>query len=211
MSNKNLHGVYAITEPNLHTDRAAMIEACKEAIAGGINVLQYRDKTATATEAFRTAKELQKLCADAGVTFIVNDDIVLAVAIKADGVHLGQHDADPQRARDALGEDAVIGVTCHHQIALAEAAIEEGADYVAFGRFFASQTKPDAPAAPLSVLTEAQALQKPVIAIGGITLDNAQQVIDAGAHCIAVANAIFAQDNIQQTAEQFARLFQSTN
>src|SRR5690606_1029719 len=142
-----------------------------------------------------------------GAKLIVNDDVVLAKSTGADGVHLGQHDGDVKSARGFLGPDAIIGVTCHGELALAEKAKTQGASYVAFGRFFPSLSKPAAPAAAIAVLTAARELGLPVAAIGGITPDNGRQLRDAGADLLAVIHAVFGQPDITAACRRFQPLF----
>lgn len=169
---------------------------------GGIRWLQYRHKNTTTDEKLIIAAQLQKLAEQYRVPLIINDDMQLAHQVGAAGVHLGQNDGSPAAARKLLGPNAIIGVTCHHDLSLAKQAIDGSADYVAFGRFFASATKPQASAAPLEVLSTAQQTFKntTIVAIGGINDTNAAQVIQAGAHIIAVANSLFAAADISTQA-----------
>jgi thiamine-phosphate pyrophosphorylase len=147
------------------------------------------------------AAPLQRVCADADVAFIVNDSIGLAKRLGADGVHLGQSDGDPREARAALGKDAQIGVTCHDSRHLAMEAGEAGADYVAFGAFYPTTTKPSEYHPDPAILTWWQTLfGAPCVAIGGITPDNAVPLIDAGADFIAVSSAIWSRDEAQAIA-----------
>lgn len=210
MSHSITRGVYAITEPSLHANTSAMIEACEAAMQGGIRWLQYRHKNAPYSDKLATALALQKLSHAYQVPLIINDDMQLALNVGAAGVHLGQEDGCPAKARALLGEQAIIGVTCHHHLSLAHQAIKDGANYVAFGRFFASTTKPNAVAAPLSVLTDANKIfSQTLVAIGGIDQHNAAQVIGAGAHMIAVAHGLFAATDITAEARKLAALAQA--
>ena len=139
---------------------------------------------------------------------MINDDTELAKACGAHGVHLGQSDGIISQARAFLGNQAIIGNTCHGSLELAQAGVGQGCDYVAFGAFFTSSTKPDASPAPISLLNEARStLPVPVVAIGGINMDNADQVINAGADMIAVIHNLFASDDICSRAAQFNSLF----
>ncbi|KPQ27492.1 MAG: thiamine-phosphate pyrophosphorylase [Marinobacter excellens HL-55] len=203
-------GLYAITD-NLLTPPDRLITSVEAALRGGAVLVQYRDKTSTAIERLRQATDLNYLCLDAGVPLLINDDPELARRVGAAGVHLGQDDAALEIARDLLGPDAIIGITCHHRLDLAETAKAGGANYLAFGRFYTSTTKPGAPSADLSVLTEAKSLALPVTAIGGITTDNAEPLIRAGADLIAVVGGLFGgtPEQIEHNARRFTRLFAS--
>jgi thiamine-phosphate pyrophosphorylase len=195
-------GVYAITD-GPRDDLFAAVEA---ALAGGARLLQYRDKTADSDRRRSEADEISRICARYGVPFIVNDDVALAHETGG-GVHLGREDVSIANARDVLGPDAIIGVSCYGSIERARQLAAEGADYLAFGAMYPSTTKPHAPVAPHDVLTQARSLGLPVVAIGGISVDNAQAVIDAGADYIAVVSAIFAAPDIQTATRRFADLF----
>ena len=199
-----IRGLYAITDPSL-TGPDKLLQSCEQALRGGARLLQYRDKHSDAITKFRHAKALRELCARYNALFIVNDEPILAKAVNADGVHIGQSDGGIERARDLLGDDAIIGVSCHGDIALARRMAAEGADYVAFGRFFASHTKPDAQQADPSVL--GAELPVPKVAIGGLTPDNAPHLVRAGASALAVIHALFSSDDIEATARRFATLF----
>ena len=204
-----LHGLYVITDPEITRQTQQPIEALiAQAIAGGARLIQYRNKHAPADTQRAEAKQLAQLCREQGVTFLINDDVDLAIAVNADGVHLGQGDQPIAQARQRLGAQKIIGITCHNDLSLALRAQAAGADYVAFGRFFPSQTKPDAPAATLATLTQArQVLQIPVCAIGGITPANAASLLECGADMLAVIHAVLASEDIAQAARQFANLF----
>ena len=200
----DIRGLYAITDPTL-IGGERLLPACEQALRGGARLLQYRDKDSDAISRFRNAQALRELCHQYGALFIVNDEPILANAVKADGVHIGQSDGGVRAARELLGEHAIIGVSCHGDARLAQQMANEGASYVAFGRFFPSHTKPQAPGADIAVLTTA--LPVPKVAIGGITPDNAGQLIDAGADAIAVIHGLFASDDIESMARRFATLF----
>lgn len=143
-----LHGLYAITDATLLPDDAHLHRAVAAAIRGGARIIQYRDKSNHTEKRLRQARMLVDLCRTAEVPLLINDDLPLAVASGARGVHLGQSDTALSAAREQLGADAIIGITCHDQLALAQAAEAGGADYVAFGAFFPSRTKPGAPPRP---------------------------------------------------------------
>lgn len=196
--------LYAITDDHLMPG-SLLLNKSEAALKGGCHWLQYRSKDAGLSLQARVAaaSQLKLLCRRYGAKLIINDDIELAQTINADGVHLGQDDGSVTQARMQLGPNSIIGVTCHDQLALAHRAIAEGASYVAFGRFYPSKTKPNAQAAPLSLLNQARQLGVPVTAIGGITLANAGFVIEAGASAIAVCHSLFACDDVETRARDF--------
>lgn len=199
-------GLYAITpdEP----DTAALAAKVRLALAGGATTVQYRNKSATAALKSEQARELLALCRKARALLIVNDDLELALAIGADGLHLGTEDGDLAEARKAIGPKRLLGASCYNRIELAERAVAAGADHVAFGSVFASPTKPAARRAPLALFGEARKrLAVPLVAIGGITPDNARQVIEAGAHAVAVISALFDAPDVEAAARKFASLF----
>ena len=188
MSHKKISGIYAIT-PNKILDLNAIEQAI---IAHKISVLQYRHKTTDVSIKLNEAKQLQQLCLRHNTLFIINDDINLAQKIKADGVHLGKDDTSIEVARAQLGSDAIIGVSCYNDIKLAKIAQDKGANYVAFGALFPSNTKPNAPHCPLDIIMQAkQALAIPIVGIGGVDFDNQQQALDAGCDAVAMINALF--------------------
>lgn len=199
-----IRGLYAITDPQLTPDDR-LLGCCAAALHGGAGTLQYRDKRAASGVRRRRAASLRDLCRDHGALLLINDDIELAAAIGAAGVHIGQQDGAVSAARARLGPDALIGVSCHGSTELARAAIEASANYVAFGRFFSSLTKPQAaPAAPQVLATP---LPVSKVAIGGITPDNAAALIAAGADALAVIHGLFAAPDIASRARAFQRLF----
>ncbi|MEQ1549669.1 thiamine phosphate synthase [Sphingorhabdus sp.] len=182
--------LYLISPLNVDGDFPSQLEAALS--AGPVAAFQFRVKDIDQHEAARLAAPMQEICARYDVAFIVNDSIALAKRIKADGVHLGQEDGDPAEAREELGRDAQIGVTCHNSRHLAMEAAEGGADYVAFGAFFPTTTKEVKHHADLETLEMwSQFTEVPCVAIGGITLDNAKAVVDAGADFIAVSGAVW--------------------
>lgn len=198
-------GVYAITpdEPN----DALLLTLCAAVLAGGAQWLQYRNKAASKATRIRQAAQLLPLCRSRGVALIINDDLDVATAVGADGVHLGLGDGSIAAARAALGVDAIIGATCHNRVDLAERAAMEGASYVAFGAFHPSPTKPGAAKATPELLTLSQSLGLPRVAIGGINADNARPLVDAGADLIAVISAVFDTDDPQAATRRLADLF----
>lgn len=204
----SLHGLYAITDSTL-LDNGRLLPFCEAALRGGVRILQYRDKSGDAEKRLREAGELHSLCAKHGARLIINDDLPLAERLGCD-LHLGQEDGSLAEARQRLGQQAIIGATCHHQLQLARQAVEQGASYIAFGRFYASQTKPGEVLADTSLLQQARELGKPVVAIGGITLDNVAPLIAAGADMIAVIHALFAAPSpaeVERRANAFTQLF----
>lgn len=165
--------------------------------AGPVAAFQFRVKGKDQHEAARLAEPLQAICAEREVAFIVNDDVALARRLKADGVHLGQGDGNPREAREELGRDVQIGVTCHDSRHLAMEAGEAGADYVAFGAFFPSGTKETEHQADLELLEFWQGLfEIPCVAIGGITPENCGPLIEAGADFLAVSGAVWNGDEV---------------
>lgn len=206
-TNDNLRGLYVITGSNL-TPGEKMLPAVSAAIQGGARLVQYRDKSSDRTGRELQARGLLRLCHDHEVPLIINDDVELAAVIGADGVHLGDADMALDEARVRLGPRVIIGVSCHASLERALRAVQAGADYVAFGSFFASPSKPGAVRAPLSLLESARhTVNVPICAIGGITPDNGAALVKAGAHMLAVISGVFAQPDIAATARRYAQLF----
>jgi len=203
---KPFYGLYAITQDKLPTD--TLLAGVDAILQGGCKLVQYRNKQHCRDSRLQEARELLALCNRYEATLLINDDVELALASAAHGVHLGQEDMPIQQARDILGAEAIIGITCHNSITLAEDAQLAGADYVAFGRFFPSDTKQSAPPAELSILAMAkQRLSIPVVAIGGITLDNAPAVLAAGADMLAVVGDLFNASDITARSRSYGSLF----
>jgi thiamine-phosphate pyrophosphorylase len=210
-SDPALRGLYAITDPALCPDET-LAGQVTQALAGGCRVIQFRDKGADRARRHMLAAELVALCEIQGALLIVNDDIELAREIGAHGVHLGRNDDDPAAARRLLGDKAIIGVSCYDQLDLAIAAAASGVDYVAFGRFFPSTTKPDAVEARPDLLRQAKAtINLPLVAIGGITPENGAPLIMAGADMLAVVHGVFGQPDIRAACRRLSELFQCTN
>jgi thiamine-phosphate pyrophosphorylase len=202
----SIHGLYAITPQT--DDTAGLLLQTGLALSGGAKVVQYRSKLADAALRRRQAQGLLALCRSCSVPLIINDDLRLALDIGADGVHLGRSDGDLSAARRALGPDRLLGASAYDRLELAERAIGQGADHVAFGSVYPSPTKPEAVRAPLALLQQARArLDVPLVAIGGITTLNARAVIDAGAHALAIISALYEAPDIERAARQFALLF----
>ncbi|PIE83193.1 MAG: thiamine phosphate synthase [Candidatus Contendobacter odensis] len=208
--NKRLsRGLYAITDPLLIPDKQ-LNHAVEQAILGGARLIQYRAKNQAFEQCLAQAQSLNKLCHYYHIPLIINDDIELASQTSAAGVHLGKDDPIVATARARLGQQAIIGVSCYNQIDLAMDAARQGADYIAFGAFFSSPTKPTGIRASIQLVREARvALNIPIVAIGGITPDNAPPLITAGADMLAVISGVFAQTNIQTTAHRYTALFAS--
>jgi len=201
-----IKGLYAVT-PDV-ADTALLLAKVETVLAAGARLLQYRNKSADAARRGEQARALRAVCRRHAATLIINDDVTLARAIDADGVHVGADDPALALAREQLGSQKIIGVSCYDDLQRARAAATQGADYVAFGSFFASAVKPDAVRAPLSVLPAARAFGVPVVAIGGITLDNAGGLIAAGADAVAVISALFAAPDPAGATRNFCRLFE---
>jgi thiamine-phosphate pyrophosphorylase len=197
-----LRGLYAVTPE--FADGELLLRKVALALEGGIAMLQYRDKD---RQNLQQARSLAALCRRSGVPFIVNDDVDLALACDADGVHLGRDDGALEQARRQLGEK-LLGASCYNSFEAARAAVAAGADYVAFGSVFASPTKPAAVRAPLSLFAEAKPLGVPLVAIGGITLENAPQLLQAGADGLAVITDLFDAPDIAARARAYGKLFQ---
>lgn len=205
-----IHGLYAITPEA--SEPVRLVQQAEAALLGGASMLQYRRKKAAAATALREARELLDVCRRHGALFIVNDDARLAAAVGADGVHLGRDDGGVADARRLLGADAIVGVSCYDDLSRAHAARAQGADYVAFGSFFPSSVKPDAVRATIGLLLEARlGLDLPIVAIGGITADNAGALVDAGADAVAVISDLFDAPDVRERAAAFGRLFQRSH
>ena len=202
----SLSGLYALT-PDC-ADTAQLVAQVRSALRGGASAIQYRNKTAAAALRLAQARALRETCSRHNAVFIVNDDVELAHRVGADGVHLGHDDGPIADARRRLGPEAIIGVSCYDSLTRAEIAVGGGADYIAFGSFFASAVKPGAVRAPVSLLAAARdRWDTPVVAIGGITVANAASLIAAGADAIAVITEIFAAPDIEASARALAALF----
>jgi len=192
-----LRGLYAITAEAGDLERKVRL-----ALEGGIALLQYRSKARDHAQ----AATIVRMAHDYGVPVIINDDVELALALDAAGAHLGSDDGDLRAARKRLGA-RLLGASCYNQLERARAAVQAGADYIAFGSVFASPTKPKAVRAPLSLFGEAKALGVPLAAIGGITLENAPQLIAAGADLLAVVSDLFDAPDVRARARAYGKLF----
>lgn len=200
-----ISGLYAITPDTVDTRK--LLADSEAALAGGARILQYRNKRASTEQACEQAAALLTLCRRYAVPLIINDDVQLAMQLDADGVHLGIDDGDIAAARAQLGSHKIIGASCYNNLALAQQAAKLGADYIAFGACFPSLTKPDAPRAEAALFTAARELKLPVVAIGGINLENASRIIHAGADAIAVIGALWNAPDIAAQARHFNQLF----
>lgn len=181
---------------------AQLIRKVEQALLAGCRWIQYRDKSRDSNRRKHEARALRQLCHRFNAQLLINDDVALAHEIEADGVHLGQGDTPIAEARARLGKQALIGATCHNSLALAKQSYVDGASYLAFGRFFPSQTKSTASTASLTLLAEVkQSIPLPIVAIGGIDQHNARQVFNAGADIIAVCQGLFGEDSVEQAAK----------
>ncbi len=203
---RRLRGLYALT-PAMD-DTASLVAAVTAALDGGAAAVQYRSKDASAARRDEQARALARVLAARGGVYIVNDDPALAQRVGADGVHLGDDDPSIAAARRHLGPERLVGVSCYADLDRARAAVAQGADYVAFGSFYPSVTKPGAVRAELRILEEARTLGVPVVAIGGITAENAAALLDAGADVLAVIASLFDHsrvEDVQAAADALAR------
>ena len=204
---RKLAGLYAVTPDEPRTQTLA--NKVSQALSGGVLVVQYRNKTASAALRHEQGRALAALCRAAGAAFIVNDDVALALELDADGVHLGADDGDLAEARARMVQGKLLGASCYDRIELAQSAMRAGADYLAFGSVFASGTKPGAVRAPLAIFAEARrSIGLPLVAIGGITLQNAPRAFAAGADAVAVIGALFDAADVAERAADFTRLYQ---
>lgn len=203
-----LRGLYPVTPDDYLLPRLSAHVAM--ALKGGVKILQYRNKTAPSALRRSQAAELLRICRGEGAKLIVNDHLALALEIGADGVHLGREDGDLRAAREALGPDRILGVSCYGEMARAEEAAAAGADYLAFGAVFPSATKPGAAVISLELLTQAKArFGLPVAAIGGITLERIPQLAAAGVDMAAVITDLFEAMDISSRAQAFQEAFSS--
>jgi thiamine-phosphate pyrophosphorylase len=204
---EKLIGLYAITDASVSNPKKTIVNV-EQALRGGARLIQFRDKSSNQNQRLETCLALRELTREFDAIFIVNDDTELALATKSDGIHLGQDDISLKEARKRLGENTIIGISCYNRFDLAEQATKEGANYIAFGRFFPSRTKPDATAAKITLIQQAkQELDIPVVAIGGITAENGGALIEAGADMLAVVDSLFGQTNIEAAAKSYQPLF----
>jgi thiamine-phosphate pyrophosphorylase len=202
-----LRGLYVITDTHL-IPRARFAETVAAAVRGGATMVQLREKDTPRQEVVRLGREILAVTRQYGALLIVNDHPTVAKEIGADGVHVGREDPSVTETRAIVGPEVIIGASCYGEIARAVAAEHDGADYVAFGTPFPSPTKAKRTDISLGIFHEAkQRVRVPVFAIGGITLANAQQVIDAGADGIAVVSGVFAAPDVEAAARALTQLF----
>ena len=208
-------GLYGITPEWQDADR--LKQAVSLACEGGMRVLQWRQKTMPPEQARDVAASLRDICRDAGVLFIVNDDWELALALDADGVHLGRDDAAVVTVRARLQHQGrapfLIGVSCYDSLELASGALQDQTDYIAFGALFPSRVKPEAVHAPLSLFRAARTLPgasqaTTLVGIGGINRQNAHLAVEAGADSIAVITGLFGEPDIRGAAAYYASMFE---
>ena len=207
---RKISGLYAITPDLLETE--GLLEKVRLILAGGVRLIQYRNKKACAELRREQAYSLLKLCRSSGVPLIINDYIDLAIEMDADGVHVGQTDLCVVEARKQLGQGKIIGASCYDSLQLAIQAEKDGADYVAFGAFYPSVTKLDTATASIELLCQAkEKIAVPVVGIGGIRLHNARCLIEHGCESLAVSNGLFHADDVQMTAAGFSHCFESSS
>lgn len=199
--------LYAITDRHWLNDRS-LYEVVKESLDGGVTFLQLREKQLDEDHFLAEAKELQGLCSEYNVPFIINDNVEIALAINADGVHIGQSDMEMKEAREKLGPDKIIGVSAHtkEEALLAQA---QGADYLGVGAVFPTSSKDDAESVSYETLKAiCEVVSIPVVAIGGITRENLHQLSGSGVSGISVISAIYAQSDIKEAARELKQCVQ---
>jgi len=202
-----LKGLYAIADADVIGSQQ-LIEQVTKAIKGGAALVQYRNKCGSDEQRKLDIQTLLTLCQSKCVPLIINDDVELAYNLGCDGVHLGKDDISVRKAREILGESGIIGASCYDSLQSALRAQHSGADYVAFGRFFSSKTKPGATPAQIKLLSSAKPhVHIPIVAIGGITHDNARTLVNAGADMLAIIDGLFNQEDVEISAQHYSRLF----
>jgi thiamine-phosphate pyrophosphorylase len=202
-----IKGLYAITPDS--ADLNTLIQKTQWAIEGGAFMVQYRSKIQDRDVKMQQCAAILRLCREYEIPCFLNDDVEMCRVLEADGVHLGEKDDNIAEVRHILGENAIIGSSCYDQLDRGKSAQKEGASYVAFGAMFPTSTKPNAPRATLDLLKEAKReIQIPIVAIGGITVNNAHDVIKTGIDAIAVITSLYEAKSIKETAETFAKMFQ---
>ena len=203
-----IKGLYAVTPEEKDLSLLSLqVESC---IKGGAKIIQYRAKKLPQIEKTKQAKKIKILCDYYKVPLIINDDIELCRILNADGVHLGENDESLEKARSVLGPSKIIGVSCYNSIDRVRQAVDKGATYVALGACFPTITKPSAPKVSLELI--ALVLKKfkiPIVAIGGINLENIELLTNKGINCIAVINSLFKVRDIEGTAREFTSLIEN--
>lgn len=203
-----IRGLYAVTPDE--QDTGLLVAALRCALLGGAGIVQYRNKSASPSLRLAQALQLKRVCDEFRVPLIINDHVELALEVDAAGVHLGSEDGGIRNARSRLGPHKLLGASCYDRIELAVQATRDGADHVAFGSFFVSSVKPGAVRAPLRLLQDARRLVSvPLVAIGGITLDNGAALVKAGADALAVISALFGAPDVEQAARAFNNLYRT--
>lgn len=198
-----LKGLYVIADIDC-TGADNIISKTDEVLTAGVKIIQYRDKVSTQSDRYKIAENLRKLTHEHSSLLLINDDTQLATSIDADGIHLGKDDMSIQEARSILGDNKIIGASCYASYMNAQPAIDASADYIAFGSFFSSSTKPDAPRANIDLLQRAkQDFKVPVCAIGGITPQNAAPLLAAGTDMIAVIRGVFSASSPKQAVQEY--------
>ncbi len=216
-----IRGLYVITPEHMDGNRLELMVG--EALVAGVRLIQYRRKSTAPKSQVVEARRFCRMAQAVGAIFIVNDDLELAMTVGADGVHWGRDDAAMEQLHEKIdlvkkknGDQFIVGVSCYGDLSRAQIAVAAGADYIAFGSMFVSQTKPNAAGAGLQVIVDAKAMfNVPIVAIGGITRVNAKPIISAGANALAVITDVFPQDmggdSITTRVKAFNRLFKKNN
>lgn len=200
-------GLYVLTDARLH-DYASWPERVEQVILGGAKIIQLRDKSLSDDKLQPIALLIQEVCRFYNTPVFMNDRIHLARKLAFDGVHIGKHDTSMRAAREYLGNNVMIGISCYRSIHQALQASKAGADYVAFGRMFTSQTKPSSPRCSLGIIRQAKNIcTAPVVAIGGIDANNVQHIIRSGADMAAVTHAVFNASDPQQAANKITQKY----
>jgi len=209
MSRPKISGIYAITPDLIDTTNLVMLT--QQVLISGVQLIQYRNKIADNALKLEQAALLSTLCHEFNTPLIINDDLDLTIKVGADGVHLGAEDITVVEARRRLGPGKIIGASCYNKLKYAIEAENYGADYVAFGSFYTSSTKPGAVSAPISLLHKAkQRLQIPVVAIGGVDSENIVELAYKGADAVAISSSIFNSINIQLETKKLSCIFKQT-
>lgn len=207
MKHRKINGLYGITPDGMET--AELIAKTEQILAGGAQLIQYRNKNADKDLRTQQAVALLQLCRRYGVPMIVNDHLDLTMEIDAEGIHVGKHDTNVAAARQQLGRDKIIGSSCYNEFELALLAESQGADYAAFGAFYPTSTKQNTVVAPQGILSQAKnSLNVSIICIGGINQTNALPLIKNGADAVAVSNALYQAADIYKTAQSLSQLFE---
>ena len=203
---QELKGLYVIADAAcIGADK--IISKTDEVLSAGVKIIQYRDKVSTQNNRYKLAEKLRKLTQDYKCLLLINDDAQLASSVDADGVHLGKDDISIEDTRRSLGKDKIIGASCYANYVNVQPAITASADYIAFGSFFPSLTKPNAPRAGIELIQQAKRDYKiSVCAIGGITPENAHSLLEAGADMIAVISAVFNASSPKHAVQEYLSL-----